>query len=39
MNAIHDALWRAYRIRHLDMPATPAKVWAAIAEARRRHTL
>ncbi len=39
MNAIHDALWRGYRIRHLDMPATPAKVWAAIAEARRLHTL
>jgi carbon-monoxide dehydrogenase large subunit len=39
MNAIHDALWRAHRIRHLDMPATPAKVWAAIAEARRVHTL
>jgi len=32
MNAIHDALWRAYRIRHVDMPATPEKVWAAIAE-------
>jgi aerobic carbon-monoxide dehydrogenase large subunit len=39
MNAIHDALWRAHRIRHVDMPATPAKVWAAIAEARRVHTL
>ena len=24
MNAVVDALWRAYRIRHVDMPATPA---------------
>jgi carbon-monoxide dehydrogenase large subunit len=39
MNAVVDALWRAYRIRHLDMPATPERVWAAIAEGRRMHTL
>jgi carbon-monoxide dehydrogenase large subunit len=39
MNAIMDALWRAYRIRHVDMPATPEKLWAAIVEARRVHTL
>jgi carbon-monoxide dehydrogenase large subunit len=39
MNAIADALWRAYRIRHVDMPATPEKLWAAIAEGRRVHTL
>jgi carbon-monoxide dehydrogenase large subunit len=39
MNAIHDALWRAYRIRHVDMPATPEKLWAAIAEGRRVHTI
>lgn len=39
MNAILDALWRAYRIRHLDMPATPQRVWAALAEGRRLHTL
>jgi carbon-monoxide dehydrogenase large subunit len=39
MNAVVDALWRAYRIRHLDMPATPERVWAAIREARRRHAL
>jgi carbon-monoxide dehydrogenase large subunit len=39
MNAILDALWRAFRIRHLDMPATPERVWAAIAEGRRIHTL
>jgi carbon-monoxide dehydrogenase large subunit len=36
MNAIIDALWRAYRIRHIDMPATPERVWAAIAEHHRR---
>jgi carbon-monoxide dehydrogenase large subunit len=39
MNAILDALWRAYRIRHLDMPATPQRVWQAIEEGRRVHTL
>jgi carbon-monoxide dehydrogenase large subunit len=39
MNAVLDALWRAYRVRHLDMPATPERVWAAIAEGRRLHTL
>jgi aerobic carbon-monoxide dehydrogenase large subunit len=39
MNAIADALWRAYRIRHIDMPATPERLWAAIAEGRRIHTL
>jgi carbon-monoxide dehydrogenase large subunit len=35
MNALLDALWRAYRIRHLDMPATPQRVWAAIEQARK----
>ena len=25
--------------RHLDMPATPEKLWAAIAEGKRLHTL
>ena len=35
MNAILDALWRAHHIRHLDMPATPEKVWRAIAEAKK----
>ena len=39
MNAIGDALWQAYRIRHVDMPATPERLWAAIAEGRRLHTL
>jgi carbon-monoxide dehydrogenase large subunit len=35
MNAVLDALWRAYKIRHLDMPATPEKVWCAIAAAEK----
>jgi carbon-monoxide dehydrogenase large subunit len=39
INAIIDALYRAYRIAHLDMPATPGRVWAAIAEGRRTHTM
>ena len=34
INAILDALWRNYRIRHIDMPATPQRVWAAIAAAK-----
>ncbi len=33
MNAIIDAL-SEYGIRHIDMPATPARVWAAIQQAR-----
>jgi aerobic carbon-monoxide dehydrogenase large subunit len=36
VNAVIDALDRAHGIRHIDMPATPQKVWAAIAAARRR---
>ncbi len=39
MNAIVDALWRALRIPHLDMPATPERVWSTIEQARRMHTL
>ena len=39
MNAVVDALYRAYGIRHIDMPATPDRVFAAIrggeADARR----
>ncbi len=35
LNAIVDALWRAYRIRDIDMPATPQRVWAAIEKARK----
>jgi aerobic carbon-monoxide dehydrogenase large subunit len=36
MNAVVDAL-REVGIPHIDMPATPHKVWAAIQDARRRH--
>ncbi len=36
MNAIVDALWRSYRVGHLDMPATPARVWAALEEGKRQ---
>jgi aerobic carbon-monoxide dehydrogenase large subunit len=34
MNAIVDALWRSHRIRHIDMPATPHRIWQAIDAAR-----
>jgi carbon-monoxide dehydrogenase large subunit len=33
MNAVADALFRAYGIRHIDMPATPDRVFAAIQAA------
>jgi carbon-monoxide dehydrogenase large subunit len=33
MNAIVDAL-RPLGITHIDMPATPERVWAAIQSAR-----
>jgi carbon-monoxide dehydrogenase large subunit len=39
MNAIVDALYRAYRVRHVDMPATPERVWTAVREGQRMHTL
>lgn len=39
VNAIVDALWREYKIDHIDMPATPERVWIAINEHRRRHSL
>src|SRR5215471_4549133 len=35
INAIIDALWRTHRIRHIDMPATPQRIWEAIANAKR----
>jgi aerobic carbon-monoxide dehydrogenase large subunit len=35
MNAILDALWRAHKIGHIDMPATPQKVWTAIAKPQK----
>jgi len=34
MNAVVDALHRGYGIRHIDMPATPQKVWQAIQSAQ-----
>ena len=30
MNAVVDALYRAKGITHIDMPATPARVFAAL---------
>ena len=33
MNAVTDALHRAYGIDHIEMPATPARVWNAIRSA------
>jgi carbon-monoxide dehydrogenase large subunit len=36
MNAVTDALHRAYGIGHIDMPATPLRVWAAIRAASAR---
>jgi aerobic carbon-monoxide dehydrogenase large subunit len=33
MNAMVDALNRAYGIKHIDMPATPSLVWQAIQDA------
>jgi carbon-monoxide dehydrogenase large subunit len=36
MNAVVDAL-SVYGIEHLDMPATPARVWEAINAATREH--
>ena len=37
MNAIADAL-SEFGIRHLDMPATPHRVWRAIEDARAART-
>jgi len=34
LNAVTDALHRAYGIQHIEMPATPSRVWAAIQDAR-----
>ena len=39
VNAIIDGLWREYKIDHIDMPATPERVWIAIREQHRRHSL
>jgi len=34
MNAISDALW-SEGVEYVDMPATPARIWAALAGARK----
>jgi len=34
LNAVVDALWREYGISHVEMPATPSRIWQAIQEAR-----
>jgi len=33
MNAIMDAL-KDHGVEHMDMPATPARIWAAIQAAK-----
>jgi carbon-monoxide dehydrogenase large subunit len=35
MNAVLNAL-RASGVRHFDMPATPSRIWRAIAAAKQR---
>lgn len=32
------SMWRAYSISHVDMPATPEKLWAAAVKGRRLPT-
>jgi carbon-monoxide dehydrogenase large subunit len=34
-NAVHDAL-APLGISHIDLPLTPARIWAAIRAARKR---
>ena len=34
MNAVVDAL-SVYGIKHIDMPATPQRVWQAIRDAQK----
>jgi len=36
MNALVDAL-SEYGIRHIEMPATPSRIWQAIRQATRQH--
>jgi carbon-monoxide dehydrogenase large subunit len=35
MNAVADALYRAYGVSQIDMPATPQRVWEVIQAAKR----
>jgi carbon-monoxide dehydrogenase large subunit len=37
INAVVDALWD-FGVRHVEMPATPQKVWQAIQDAKRAAT-
>ena len=39
VNAIIEGLWREYKIEHIDMPATPERIWIAIREHQRQHSL
>jgi len=39
VNAIIEGLWREFKIDHIDMPATAERVWIAIREHQRRHSL
>lgn len=34
LNAVTDALYRAYGISHIEMPATPQRIWQAIEAAK-----
>lgn len=36
INAVTDALWRAYGIRHIEMPATPLRIWQVIQDSTNR---
>ena len=36
LNAVTDALYRAYGIGHIDMPTTPLRIWTAIRAAAGR---
>ena len=36
LNAVTDALYRAYGIRHIEMPTTPQRIWSAIQEAQAK---
>jgi aerobic carbon-monoxide dehydrogenase large subunit len=36
LNAVTDALWHACGIRHIEMPASPQRVWQAIRDAGAR---
>ncbi|MBI3434756.1 MAG: xanthine dehydrogenase family protein molybdopterin-binding subunit [Proteobacteria bacterium] len=39
MNSVADALWRGLHLRHVDMPATAASIWAAVEAHKRLHRL